>query len=234
MGDQVFPTPDTLSIILNCNVNRQAAPLQSPPGSCCTSSLCRTHSICRWTWCCRQRPGTRAALPGRKQPILLPTSHSIFSLCCFFSHSFSRHPQLNFLIRCLSSLFAHSQHPPGPPLLPLFFITPFPKSLETFLSYQVIVFFSEIRNCGLAIDTFYEYQTKDAYHGKLYKTEFDITTLNTRKSPSRVRHSSCSHKVKAHKAQPQPLLQLRSLRGVWRDLVVIFSLGNCHHFTISL
>ena len=127
---------------------------------------------------------------------------------------------------------------PGPPLLPLFFITPFPKSLETFLSYQVIVFFSEIRNCGLAIDTFYEYQTKDAYHGKLYKTEFDITTLNTRKSPSlrraRVRHSSCSHKVKAHKAQPQPLLQLRSLRGVWRDLVVIFSLGNCQHFTISL
>ena len=118
--------------------------LQSPPGSCCTSSLCRTHSICRWTWCCRQRPGTRAAPPGRKQPISLPTSHSIFSLCCFFSHSFSRHPQLNFLIRCLSSLFAHSQHPPGPPLLPLFFITPFPKSLETFLSYQVIVFFLKL------------------------------------------------------------------------------------------
>ena len=161
------------------------------------------------------------------------------SLLFLLSFVFSP-PTLKFLDSLPQFLICSQPTSPGPPLLPLFFITPFPKSLETFLSYQVIVFFSEIRNCdvGLAIHTFSEYQTKDAYHGKLYKTEFDITTLNTRKSPSlrtaRVRHSSCSHKVKAHKAQPQPLLQLRSLRGVWRDLVVIFSLGNCHRFTISL
>ena len=128
--------------------------------------------------------------------------------------------------------------PPALHSSPFSLLPHFPKASK--LSFLIkSLFFSEIRNCdvGLAIDTFSEYQTKDAYHGKLYKTEFDITTLNTRKSPSlrraRVRHSSCSHKVKAHKAQPQPFLQLRSLRGVWRDLVAIFSLGNCHRFTIS-
>ena len=135
MGDQVFPNPDTLPIILNCNVNRQAASLpssRSPPGSSCTSSLCRTHSICRWTWCCRQRPGMRAAPPGRKQPSSLSTSHSIFSLCCFFSHSFSRHPQLNFLFRCLSSLFAHSQHPPFPSTPPPFLYYPISQEPRSF------------------------------------------------------------------------------------------------------
>ena len=144
MGDQVFPTPDTLSIILNCNVNRQAAPLQSPPGSCCTSSLCRTHSICRWTWCCRQRPGTRAAPPGRKQPISLPTSHSIFSLCCFFSHSFSRHPHLNFLICCLSFLFAHSQHPPALHSSPFSLLPHFPKASKLSFLIKSLFFFLKL------------------------------------------------------------------------------------------
>ena len=180
-----------------------------------------------------------ASSAARAKATDLAPNISLYFLSLLFLLSFVfSPPTLKFLDSLPQFLICSQPTSPGPPLLPLFFITPFPKSLETFLSYQVIVFFSEIRNCGLAIDTFYEYQTKDAYHGKLYKTEFDITTLNTRKSPSlrraRVRHSSCSHKVKAHKAQPQPLLQLRSLRGVWRDLVVIFSLGNCHHFTISL
>ena len=180
-----------------------------------------------------------ASSAARAKATDLAPNISLYFLSLLFLLSFVfSPPTLKFLDLLPQFLNCSQPTSPGPPLLPLFFITPFPKSLETFLSYQVIVFFSEIRNCGLAIDTFYEYQTKDAYHGKLYKTEFDITTLNTRKSPSlrraRVRHSSYSHKVKAHKAQPQPLLQLRSLRGVWRDLVVIFSLGNCHHFTISL
>ena len=181
-----------------------------------------------------------ASSAARAKATDLAPNISLYFLSLLFLLSFVfSPPTAKFLDSLPQFLICSQPTSPRPSTPPPFLYYPISQKPRNFPFLSSHCFFSsEIRNCGLAIDTFYEYQTKDAYHGKLYKTEFDITTLNTRKSPSlgraRVRHSSCSHKVKAHKAQPQPLLQLRSLRGVWRDLVVIFSLGNCHHFTISL
>ena len=79
-------------------------------------------------------------------------------LTLFSLLSFVFSPQLNFLLGCLSSLFAHSQHPP-PPLhsSPFSLLPHFPKASK--LSFLIkSLSFSEIRNCdvGLAIDTFSE------------------------------------------------------------------------------
>ena len=132
MGVQVFPNPDKLPIILNCNVNRQAALLQSssphqgPPA----------HHHCVELTVSADEHGVVDKGQGREQRRQGESNRSrsqhltLFSLVSLLSFVFS--PQLNFLFRCLSSLFAHSQHPHLPSTPPPFLYYPISQKPRNF------------------------------------------------------------------------------------------------------
>ena len=86
-----------------------------------------------------------ASSAARAKATDLAPNISLYFLSLLFLLSFVfSPPTLKFLDLLPQFLNCSQPTSPGPPLLPLFFITPFPKSLETFLSYQVIVFFLKL------------------------------------------------------------------------------------------